>query len=365
MTAPNTPQRSGKLSAFPSLDPATTRVSSADKFRSPVFTFLIGPDKDKFQVHSAVLDTISEPLRKMVTNGMKESINMQAELKDVDSETFVLFLEYAYNGMYRAPIATSGRSAPSLNNTAGSGGVETSKGPPTPTSVKPSAIFCTHCGLRIALSKCSSISCKSVVPFSFSSPARKLEKKYCSTCGVRVESDKTAAIQLNQTCGCSELPAPATVLQEKFERLEYPFKSMSHGTVKKLLKIVYPPDRCTNDVLSHAKLFLFAEQYMIDPLKALCLHKLHRDLGELKVKDSVREIVKLLDYTYEETCADIGVVEGVGKRLRELAMAYAASQAQELVLFKDFQQLLLKGGELARDFAMQSLPAPRMQVGDD
>src|SRR5271156_3242964 len=71
---------------------------------SRTFTFLVGPEKEAIDVHINLLQSLSEPLDKLMNNGqMKESTERVAVLEHVDVETFGLFAEFCYTYNYRAP----------------------------------------------------------------------------------------------------------------------------------------------------------------------------------------------------------------------------------------------------------------------
>lgn len=51
--------------------------------------------------------------------------------------------------------------------------------------------------------------------------------------------------------------------------------------------------------LGHARLYIFAEERMIDDLKTLCLHKLHKTLMSFTLcEDRRTDIVELVRYAY-------------------------------------------------------------------
>lgn len=128
---------------------------------------------------------------------------------------------------------------------------------------------------------------------------------------------------------------------------------MSHSKARTYLANLDPPDQPTDEVCCHAKLYVFADEWMMTPLKKLCLHKLHRDLISLDLAENITEIIHLLEYTYEHTVLDFGDWSGVGKDLRALVMAYAVWKAKELVTFEEFKAFLKRGGEAVQDFTCQ------------
>ena len=67
------------------------------------FTFLVGPDHKRLNIHPGVLEHHSDPLHALISNGqMRESKEKVAVLEDIDVETFSLLAEYCYTGNYHA-----------------------------------------------------------------------------------------------------------------------------------------------------------------------------------------------------------------------------------------------------------------------
>ena len=89
----------------------------------------------------------------------------------------------------------------------------------------------------------------------------------------------------------------------------------------------------------------------MQPLKDLCLHKLHQDLLHYDIKEhGVEEIRDLLVYVYDNTSsANLGA--GAGWDLRDLVMIFAACKAEMLVEDVAFRLVLENGTEVASAFA--------------
>ena len=64
------------------------------------FEFLVGPNEKLFGMHSALVAHLSQPLHALVHGKMLESNQGRARLVDVDEQTFVRFIEFAYTGEY-------------------------------------------------------------------------------------------------------------------------------------------------------------------------------------------------------------------------------------------------------------------------
>jgi hypothetical protein len=127
---------------------------------------------------------------------------------------------------------------------------------------------------------------------------------------------------------------------------------MNHVELRAHLKQMKPEDELSDKLVYHAKLYVFANMYMIESLKGLCLHKLLRDLAGFEVEgDSAGEVAELLRYVYANTSANDDGTEGTGSELRDLVITYAACKAEFLVKDKAFLEMLEEGGEAASAFA--------------
>ncbi|KAI8280781.1 hypothetical protein K4K56_012136 [Colletotrichum sp. SAR 10_98] len=60
--------------------------------------FIIGPEKEQFTAHESSIASLSEPLRVLVTGGMKEAIEAKVIWEDVEPAVFVSLMEFAYTG---------------------------------------------------------------------------------------------------------------------------------------------------------------------------------------------------------------------------------------------------------------------------
>ncbi|EKG10604.1 hypothetical protein MPH_12462 [Macrophomina phaseolina MS6] len=77
-----------------------------EAFCAGTFDFYIGPERVRFVLYRNLVARYSNPLGKMMSNGMKESQEGAAFLEHVDSETFGRFAEYIHSGDYSsaAPV---------------------------------------------------------------------------------------------------------------------------------------------------------------------------------------------------------------------------------------------------------------------
>ena len=100
--------------------------------------------------------------------------------------------------------------------------------------------------------------------------------------------------------------------------------------------------------LSHAQLYVFAEKYDVQPLKAYALEELHATLA-IYTLYLVRtgDIIALLRYVYRNT----GQSNGGKEKLRKMLTAYIGYEMDTLMKDEDFRDLMIEdGGPLLGDF---------------
>lgn len=104
----------------------------------------------------------------------------------------------------------------------------------------------------------------------------------------------------------------------------------------------------TEVFLSHARLYVFADKYDIQPLKTLALEELHNTLATYTLyRDRTEDILALLRYVYANT----GESARGGEDLRKLLRDYVGYEMTVLVKDRDFKNLMVEdGGPLLSDF---------------
>ena len=100
--------------------------------------------------------------------------------------------------------------------------------------------------------------------------------------------------------------------------------------------------------LSHARLYVFAEKYDIQPLKSLALDELHATLAIFTLYPKrTGDITHLLRYVYANTSEPREGIED----LRTLMTQYMGCEMDTLIGDEDFKDLILEdGGPLLGDF---------------
>ncbi|KAI1776608.1 hypothetical protein F4818DRAFT_354305 [Hypoxylon cercidicola] len=260
---------------------------------SKPFRILVGPDKKEFTMHTELLGRMSKPLRTLVKGDMKEAKEGVAEWPEIDEGTFIRFWEFAYTGDYRAaePII----DAPASSEMA-SGNANT--------------LIVRLVEETLVEEPCDDVwggvkSKKKKMQSSNTSKTLKDEMWRQFQDIFNTEQDKTSAEQPNND--------PSTNYSEV--------------------------------LLSHARLYTFADCYCVDTLMALCLRKLHGMLKVFKLHGGARvtDVAQLIDYSYKNTINKTAEPDG----LRSMLAAYAACKMEEL-WYNIYFQDILESGEVAK-----------------
>lgn len=138
------------------------------------------------------------------------------------------------------------------------------------------------------------------------------------------------------------------------QELKEPFLCREYTVRRDVISI--PPTRAnrrenedyTEVFLSHARLYVFAEKYDIQPLKTLALEELHSTLAIYTLyRGRTRDIIALLRYIYANT----GVSTRGGDTLRTLLRDYVGCEMSILMKDGEFKDLMIEdGGPLLEDF---------------
>ena len=146
----------------------------------------------------------------------------------------------------------------------------------------------------------------------------------------------------------------AAITPTSRENLMHSF--ISRRPVERKSAIGVPPPRrnqssveCYSDVfLSHARLYVFAEKYDIQPLKTLALDELHAILAIFTLyPDRTGDIIDLLRYVYTHTSESREDEED----MRTLMTQYVGYEMDTLMNDEDFKDLMIEdGGPLLDNF---------------
>ncbi len=109
----------------------------------------------------------------------------------------------------------------------------------------------------------------------------------------------------------------------------------------------HPQENYTEVFLSHARLYVFAEKYDIQPLKTLCHQKLQHTLAIYTLyPQRVGDITSLLKYVYENTTDTKGGIVCI----RRMLAHYVGTEMATLNFNGDIKDLMLDNGEILSDF---------------
>jgi len=107
-----------------------------------------------------------------------------------------------------------------------------------------------------------------------------------------------------------------------------------------------PCEDHTEVFLCHARLYVFAEKYDIEPLKMLTRRKIHQALVIFILHTSrVGDIVALLRYVYANTPDR----DNTRDDLRELVMQYVVCHFERMAPSKEYLSLMEEGGACVSD----------------
>lgn len=276
--------------------------------QSPEFHFLVGHDRRKLTIHAGLAHNLSAPLDALMNNCcMKEAVTRTAIIDDVEEETFIAFCEFGYKGNYATPCRKDkvDTHLDAENQLKDSNPQRETEPEPEPQDTGPESEASSY-GWRTRASE----------------RARKKKKSYYCSPPPEIEYAKSIYVE------------------SPFERR---WSQLRH------LKFVGDEATISShpDLLAHAKIYVFATRYLVDPLRKQCLKSLHRDLCNFPLNGrTMTHILDLLEYTYEQT----GRQEPDGcYSLRMLVILYISCEARTLAENTRFRHILDDHGEMASD----------------
>ena len=257
----------------------------------------------------------------MINGYMSEAQEGFAELKEVDEGTFVRFIQWAYNGYYDAGEFKIDEPDPTLSEEQMAGELcveELDRTDPTMME-EPNMRDDSAWGEQ-----------PETVAHGFSWSPRNQE--------VTVERP-------HNNDGTSSRSRKA--LKKSFINRQ--------PTVRQQAISICPPrtnqssnENYTEVFLSHARVYVFAEKYDIQLLKALALDELHGTLQNFSLyPERTGDIIALLRYIYATTAESVDGVED----MRTILQQYIGFEMRTMMGDKDFGDLMIEdGGALLGDF---------------
>lgn len=270
---------------------------------SKPFRFTVGRNKREFMMHSALVASLSPVLDVLVNGPMKEAHELHVVWDDIDESTFILFSQYAYTGDY-GPIEP-----------------EASKPEVIPEPVAPTP---PRGGGLVSIVRDDN----SVHPFyvhetfqgmlNLRDPTRNIVSLQITTISKR-EQMRQQIEAAGRFLDCTVEPRAYLWRQSNFESEDF-----------------------TNVFFSHARLYVFADRYKIEPLKTLSRARLASILTAFDLHEQGhKDFMNLVKFCYDD--------EPVPEKLKELVVLYTACELNILWKSDEFQQFYVEQGKFARD----------------
>jgi hypothetical protein len=251
-----------------------------------------------------------------MTGWGKEKESGVAELEDVDVDNFIRLCQFAYTGDFTVP-------KPSVDVTEQSEEADKK--------------------LAEALSKVVESDDEYLGFFPRSSKTIKKGRKGKNVTGWGLEDETLEEQQQRLQQGAAQRQ------QQKFSEqifcTEFPSTTLARSCEPQTNSSA--SQNYTPVFVGYASLYALADQYMIESLKSLTLHKLHKTLVDFTLyAERVSDILELVQYTYSNSIThDYG-----GDQLRSLITEYVVLKIEIIDKSEQFAAVLEEGGPFVRDF---------------
>lgn len=260
-----------------------------------------------------------------------------AELKDVRTDDFARFLEYAYRRDYTVPGWEKDFSAHAMSDDN------------LPMVCEPSAsqqnVERVRTDQVIGGTQATSEAAVDLARQLAEEAVAEVERRINNPWTVWTSGSKKAKAKI-------KIKRNNITLRSKFQGRRY---LEGDTPISDLEKGFQPKSNTSADqdftpvFLAHARLYSFAEMRLTDQLKNLSLHKLHKTLMDFKLYNQrVGDIVELARYAYDSgpDRSKAGDLDD----LRQLVVEYIVSEVDIIGKHKAFRTLLEEGGEFVSDF---------------
>lgn len=319
---------------------------------SRIFEFVVGHEKTSFKIHSSAIAEQSDILNNLINGAMIEAQVGRVVWEDLNVNTFIRFIQFAYLGDYPAPA-----SIPMTKSTQAAAPATPlftffSSNPPTiPAPTIPSNSPAVSA--QTIPSNPPTISAPTIP--STSPAIYKPSSFFDSSRRHRYPLDDL--MQLSKTK--QENTPPKTRGEHSFRDMDYPARIPATKFLKSCKpRLNQPSEDFTPVFIAYAELYVFAEKYQISILKQNTLYKLHKTLAIYKINpDDIGAIIELIRYTFsDENTLD---QENHVDDLRELVIAYVNSEIKTIGNCEQFLVLLEEGGAFVKNVwlnVMKNMP---------
>ncbi|KAK5651163.1 hypothetical protein OQA88_13210 [Cercophora sp. LCS_1] len=279
-----------------------------DMASSKPFLFTIGPNKREFTMPSVLVAAQSPALERLVNGEFKEAQDQHSHLQDIDEETFVRFIEYAYTGKYGDTNDDDGLKEAKLLSLIGAFSedeIEVAAEPePEPEPVR-----------------------------SVWSP-QPTKKKKCVRCGCHRPTEIPPEPRIPP-----QIPSSPTLFQPLGEKFRDRVSALA--VEEKAPRIAHRQgSSAANSFLAHARVFVFADYWGITRLGGLSLQALGEELKVASIGLSVvrDRVVELIEYCFEDAKPE---------ELVKLVMQYASFKLPHLWVSEKFRGIFEDNKELS------------------
>lgn len=288
------------------------------------FTFIIGLEKKRALIHaSLVRPEMSELFSILMNSAFKEARDREASFPDCDVETFACFVNYLYYGTY---VIKSPQRPPGVYEAPYLGLLE---------------YRCAFCS-ETCESRKVDVAC---FPYC-SSRCRELRAHFrfwvaCVKCGWRAAARDSGGAGLCE--GCEDIQedaflgpvaaSPAFIAFGNTFHVDENVKSASRSSAAYIDSV---------ELIEHAKVYIFADQWFLKDLAALSLARLHTGLCMLVINtETSRHLLDLIRFPWQNTTRDEEHIEaGQAKTLRKLLLAYFYDIKHELRASDEYLRFL-------------------------
>ncbi|KAJ4992680.1 hypothetical protein SVAN01_01726 [Stagonosporopsis vannaccii] len=308
------------------------RTPFEDIIQSDLFTFYVGEEKKPFLVHSKAVAATSQVFDRLINGGMSEAQTRSAEIRDVDPDTFIRFLEYAYRHDYTDPLWISTRDGSSNAN-----------------ETKALNVFGMRLDDQELIMPGDDLTQQATGAGATPNWGTWTNSRSAPSGFGAMTASFGAAASINTNKKTEKLKMQQKGSRVAFDKREYANPSgRAEPSINGFDRT--PPSREFIPIfLAHARLYTLADTYMVHPLKEFALHRLHNALKVFQLHpERLGDIVELARYAYEhgEDRSEDGKIDA----MRDLVVEYVACEMKELGKHAEFRNLMDGGGEFAGDF---------------
>ena len=286
-------------------------------FASTPFKFVI--EDDTFYIHQDLVSQHSKPLDRLMNGSMTEAQNGFAVLEDVDADTFIRFTQWAYRGYYSAAsISTQKESSHD------------------PCEGRPHV-----CGLHEESGEADPGVVLEMVEAPLIEAEYDLPAPIDTYWGLSSKKSKHSKKIFHET----EVNSSQQRLKEDFIKRKYTSRQASIR-IPPPVPNRKPSEDYTETLLSHVRVYVFAEKFDIHLLRRLALEELHATLATFTLhRVRTRDIIELLRYSYANTS------DKEGEEMRAMLTQYIGYEMDTLIKDTSFTELLIEdGGALLANF---------------